>query len=344
MNTTNFTFISSIIILFFNRVQGFDGGSFQTAGLMDSAKIYLMTQDYRKAERMLNTVSFKLPEKKEALYLSCAIKQTEILDYESYPLDGEAFLKHADSVSKELCHRLPLEKGRDSLKCMFYIGSTLGGIGIIQARTGNWPFGVRNAMASVGYFKQVLKIDPDFKAAYLGIGIFNYYFSDNFKWLPFFGDKRDDAIKQIQAATLAPFPYNYAACNSFCWILLERGQIRMADSIATQVLLKYPDNTMFIRIKVRTTLAKNQWKDAISLAQKLIDLSKKRNPENWSDVLSGYQAVLLSYDKLCLKKECLDTSDKVLAMDIPERFRKIQYVKKHLKYAAEIRKKYLNDK
>ena len=66
MNKTNFTFISSIIILFFNRVQGFEGGTAQAACLMDSAKIYLMTQDYRKAERMLNAVSFKLPEKKRS--------------------------------------------------------------------------------------------------------------------------------------------------------------------------------------------------------------------------------------------------------------------------------------
>jgi hypothetical protein len=199
-------------------------------------------------------------------------------------------------------------------------------------------------MASVGYFKQIIKIDPDFKAAYLGIGIFNYYLSENFKWLPFFSDKREEAIQQIQLATLSPFPYNYAACNSLCWILIARGQLRMADSVATNVLMKYPNNTMFIRIKVRTALGDNQWKDAINLSQKLIDLSKKRDPENWSDILSGYQAVLLSYDKLGMKKECLDTSGKVLAMNIPEQFRKIQYVRKHLNYAAEIRKKYFNDK
>jgi hypothetical protein len=107
--------------------------------------------------------------------------------------------------------------------------------------------------------------------------------------------------------------------------------------------MKYPDNTMFIRIKVRTALGDGRWKDAVNLAQRLIDLSHKRDPENWSDILSGYQAVLLGYDKLGMKKECLDISGKVLAMNIPEQFRKIQYVKKHLKYAAEIRKK-MNDK
>jgi hypothetical protein len=346
MNKNFFPFISGIIVLFFNRTQGSDWGPARagSATLIDSAKIYLMTQDYRKAERMVNMISDKQSEKKEALYLSCAIKQTEILDYESYPIDGEVFLRHADTVFHELSYYLPLEKGKDSLECMFYIGSTLGGMGIIQAKIGNWPFGVRNAMASVGYFKQIIKNDPEFKAAYLGIGIFNYYLSENFKWLPFFGDKREEAIKQMQLATLAPFPYNYASCNSFCWILIARGQIGTADSVATRVLIKYPNNTMFIRIKVRIALAKNQWKDALILSRKLIDLSKKRDPQNWSDILCGYQAMLVSYDNLGLKKECLDTSGKVVSMDIPEPFRKIQYVKKHLKYAAEIRKKYLNDK
>jgi tetratricopeptide (TPR) repeat protein len=336
--------INSAILLFFFGVQGSELDAAQTEALMDSANNYLMAQDYHQAERFVNMVLAKQPERKEALYLKCVIKQTQMLDYESYSIYGENFIKFADTVFRELSYRLPYEKGKDSLQCMFYIGGTLGGIGIIQAKIGNWPFGVRNAMASVSFFKQIIKIDPEFKAAYLGIGIFNYYLSDNFKWLPFFGDKREVAIQQIRLATMAPFPFNFAACNSLCWILISRGLIKTADSVATQVLIKYPDNTTFLRIKVRTVLGDNHWEEAINLARKLIDLSKKRSPENWSDMLSGYQALLMSFDKLGRKKECLDTSAKVLALDIPGQFKKIQYVKKHLKYAAEIRKKYLSDK
>jgi hypothetical protein len=344
MNKTIFPIFNGVIVLFICSIQGSELGFAKAEALIDSAKTYLMTQDYRKAERFVNMVLDKQSERIEALYLRCVIKQTEMLDYESYSIYGEDFLKLADTVSRELRYRLPLEKGRDSLKCMFYIGGTLGGIGIIQAKIGNWPFGVRNAMASVSFFKQIIKIDPEFKAAYLGIGVFNYYLSDNFKWLPFFGDKREVAIQQIRLATMAPFPFNFAACNSLCWILISRGLIKTADSVATQVLIKYPDNTTFLRIKVRTVLGNNHWEEAINLARKLIDLSKKRSPENWSDMLSGYQALLMSFDKLGQKKECLDTSAKVLALDIPGQFKKIQYVKKHLKYAAEIRKKYLSDK
>lgn len=344
MNKGFFTLIGGGVFVLFGSIQGSEIGVAKDAGPLDSAKIYLMNQDYRKAERIVNMAPDKQSEKREALYLRFVIKQTEMLDYESYSIYGEDFLKFADTVFRELSYRLPLEKGRDSLKCMFYIGGTLGGIGIIQAKIGNWPFGVRNAMASVGYFKQIVKIDPEFKAAYLGIGIFNYYLSENLKWLPFFGDKREAAIQQIQMATMAPFPFNFAACNSLCWILIARGQLKKADSVATQVLIKYPNNTTFLRIKVRTVLGNNRWEEVINLAQKLIDLSKKRSPENWSDMLSGYQALLMSYDKLGLKKECLGTSGRVLALNIPEQFKKILYVKKHLKYAAEIRKKYLNDK
>jgi tetratricopeptide (TPR) repeat protein len=311
-----------------------------TPALLDSAKVYLMTQNYAKARRMVDAALLKRPDIQEAHYLKCAIMQTEMLDYESYAEEGEVFLKHADSVSKMLSFRLPLETGKDSIKCLFFLGSTLGGIGIIQSKLGNVPFGARNAMASIGYYKQVIKLDPEFKAAYLGIGVFNYYLSESLRWVPFFVDKRQEAMEQLQLATQAPFPYNYAASNSFCWILIAQGNFQKADSLASHVLLRYPDNTMFVRAKVRIALACRQWDASIEQARRLIGLSTKRDPINWSDICSGYQAMLLAFDKLGMKKECKDTSEKALSMVVPERIRKIQNVRKQLKFIAEIHEKY----
>jgi tetratricopeptide (TPR) repeat protein len=311
-------------------------------GLLDSAKVYLMTQNYSQARQAVNAVLSKQPEIQEARYLTCAILQTEMLDYESYASGGRAFLNHADSVLKSLSFRLPMENGHDSIKCLFYIGSTLGGIGIIEAKLGNLPFGIKNAMASVSYYKQVIKLDPEFKAAYLGVGIFNYYLSENFKWLPFFSDKRAEAVEQLKTATQAPFPYNYAATNSFCWILIGQGQFQKADSLASHVLLKYPENTMFIRAKVQIALDCRQWKASIAQAQWLVELSIKRNPINWSDVCSGYQAMVIGFDMLGMKKECTATSQKALSMGIPEEFRKSQHIKKQLKFISEIHNKYEN--
>ena len=50
--------------------------------------------------------------------------------------------------------------------------------------------------------------------------------------------------------------------------------------------------------------------------------------------------MLLAFDKLGMKKECKETSEKALSMALPERIRKIQNVRKQLKFIAEIHEKY----
>ncbi len=309
-------------------------------GLYDSAKIYLMEQRYREADRIVQSVLTENPADMEALYLGIAILQTEILDYESYDKHAKSFRNRADSVLTVLLENLPLQKGKDSLDCLFYAASVLGGIGVMNAKTGYWPAAISKALSSVKYLKHIVQRDSSYAAGYLGIGVFNYYLSRNLKWLPFFSDKRVEAIGQIRRAIRSEFPFNYAACNSLCWILLERNEVLQTDSIVSSVVLIYPDNTLFVRIKIRVDLARSKWSDVIPLAQKLIALSLKRDPINWSDIVSGYQALVYSYEMLNRRTESLDAANEILAMPIPDDFRNIPFVKKYLKYVKEIRDKY----
>jgi hypothetical protein len=311
-----------------------------TAMATDPARICFMGQRYAVADSMVQALSLQMPGNQEALYLRCAIRQTRILDYESYTIDGDEFLNLADSALSVLTKTLRYQKGKDSLEALFYIGSILGGKGIILAKKGKWPFAVRCALRSVGYFRQVVALDSTYYAAYYGIGVFNYYLSQNLKWLPFFGDRRAEAIRQIKRSTAAPCPYNFAACNSLCWILIERNELNAADSIVSGILADYPQNTLFLRIKIRVALGLSQWSGAVTAARSLIDLSLQRRPENWADVISGYQALACAYDHLRRDAACREVADKALSLNFPEAYRKIPFVKKHLKYLEEIQKKY----
>lgn len=307
--------------------------------VLDSAKVLMVNQNYAKSEKLLKNEMCARPDNAEALYLLLAVEQTKILDYESYSIESDTFNMRALSTLTVLNKKLPGKKGRENLDCLFYIGSTLGGISILQAKVGNWPSAVRSGLSSVGYFKRVIKIDPNYFPAYLGIGFFNYYISQNLKWLPFFGDRRKDGVEQIKLATKSDFPYSLVARNSLCWILIENNEYHMADSVASGVLKELPDNTIFIRLKARIALWKNEWPAAIVWSKKLIDLSEKRNPINWSDLLSGYQILIASYSSCGKKKECLEMCRKVLAWTVPEPYSRIPYVKKHLKTIADVQKK-----
>jgi tetratricopeptide (TPR) repeat protein len=307
---------------------------------IDSVKVFLVEQRYNSADQIVKKLLIENPGNTEALYLGCAIWQMEILDYESYNIETKRFLTYADSTLSRLARALPLQKGKDSIDCLFYMASILGGIGVVKAKNGNWPGAIKKAFASAKYFKHIVNKDTTYYPGYYGIGVFNYYLSKQLKWLPFFGDNRLEAIQQLRTATRAVFPYNYAACNSLCWIYIERGQFDQADSMASSVLTNYPDNTLFLRIKVRIDLSHRHWNSALSRACRLIELSSQRSPKNWSDLVTGYQALICSYDNLAKGEEALQATNSVLSLPIPDQVREISFVKKHLNYIEGIRKKY----
>jgi hypothetical protein len=311
------------------------------------ARTCLMQQHYETADSIVRLQSKSYPEDLEALYMRCTIRQTRILDYESYAVDGKEYLDFADSVLQVLLENQKSQKGQDSVAALFFIGSVLGGKGIILAKNGKWPLAIRYALRSVGYFKQVLALDTTYYAAYYGIGVFNYYLSQNLKWVPFFGDKRIEALHQIKIATTAPIPYNFAADNSLGWIFIERGEFGTADSIVSHVLSQFPDNTLFLRIKVRADLGLGRYELSATHARRLIELSLRKQPKNWADIVSGYQALVCSYDNLHLENECFNATSTALRLEIPEAYRKISFVKRHFAYIAEMRKKHekrlLND-
>jgi tetratricopeptide (TPR) repeat protein len=307
---------------------------------IDSVKMFLANQRYDSADQAVKKLLVETPGNIEALYLGCAVRQMEIVDYESYSLEAERYLLYADSMLSLFTSALEKQKGKDSIDCLFYMASILGGIGVVKAKNGNWPGAIKKAFASAKYFKHVVKQDSTYYPGYYGIGVFNYYLSKQLKWLPFFGDNRLEAIQQLRRATHAAFPYNYAACNSLCWIYIERGEFNQADSIASSVLSNYPDNTLFLRIKVRIDLATGRWNQALSRSCRLIGLSSQRSPINWPDIVTGYQALICSYDKLANAQEALQASIKVLSLPLPDHVREISFVKKHLKYIEGIGKKY----
>jgi tetratricopeptide (TPR) repeat protein len=310
--------------------------------LLDSAKIHLVNQAYTRAANCLDRILRVDPCNAEAVYLQLAIEQTRILDYESYTIDADYFLEQANTSIGKLSGLLPNQHGRDSLLCLFYIGNIQGGISVIQAKVGNWPTAVKSGASSIGAFKRVIRAMPEYYPAYLGLGIFNYYISQNLKWLPFFTDRRKEGLEQIRIATGAEAPYSYSAKNSLCWVLLERNEYHTADSIASLVLAELPANTIFIRLKARIAYWQHDYPEAMAWAKKLVVLSEKRIPVNWSDLLSGYQILVGGSDAAGKKSECLAYCRKALARPVPDPYTKISYVKKHLRYITDVQKKYAN--
>jgi hypothetical protein len=181
MMTTTIKFIMVFACLATGTIAG-DISAVNVTTVHDSAMLQLIHQNYTDARRILANHLLRNPFDLEACYLSFAIEQTRILDYESYLIEQRQFQTMADSLKGIFENRIGTLKGSDSTICLFYLANVYGGISVIQAKTGNWFEGVKNAINSVSMLKLVKKREPQFYAADLGLGIFNYYLSTTRSW------------------------------------------------------------------------------------------------------------------------------------------------------------------
>jgi hypothetical protein len=305
--------------------------------LVDSVNLMLAQQNYRKAEALLGGELARHPRNTEALYQLLATRQTEILDYEAYALYADGFLVFADSVIRLIETALPQLRGPDSTACLFYLANAVGGKGLMHAKLGNWLSAVRYAKRSASLLKGVVKRDSTFFAAYLGIGVFNYYLCTKLGWLPFITGSSADALNDLRRAARAPFPYDMAARNTLCWVFVERKQWADADSLCHTVLSDFPRNTMFLRIATCIAMWTKKWEEAEALGRNLVAISQSRDPVNWSDLLLGYRAMAEACGNLHDREECRAAADAALRLKVPEEARRIQYVREHLRRIAELR-------
>ena len=301
--------------------------------LIDSSMVLLVEQNYQTAKDLIKKSLKKDPQNIDALYMQLTIIQTELLDYESYTLSGYQFFSLANDLIDLLKRKEKNSKSEQKAKILFYMGNVYGGKGLISAKIGKWMPAVSDALTSVSLLEKAKKLDPTLYAAYLGLGVFNYYLSQNLKWVPFLGDKTKEGIEAIETATKAKFPFNYAAQNTLAWILIEQNQYKRAETIVDEVLEDYPDNTIFLRIKARLALWTQRYEQGINIGNKLISISIKRDPVNWSDLLSATQLICECYlqqDKSELAKEFAQKT--INRYEIPVNEMKIPYVKKYYAY------------
>jgi hypothetical protein len=301
---------------------------------------YLIQQNYYDAKDAVTQFLKEHPSDPTALYLFLAVEQTRILDYESYLIDGTQFIATADSIRAILEKKITTMRGSDSLMCLFYIANVYGGMGIMQAKSGSWFDGVKNAVTSVGMLKYVRKEMPQFYPAYLGIGVFDYYLKSSFKWLPFVDDdKCKDALQSINVALNAELPYSQAAKNTLCWILIDRKEFKKADSLASSVLNEFPDNTIFLRIKTLILYWTGDYKNAVKYASQLAILSQARNPVNWSDLVASYNVMVSGYFHLGMKKSSYLAAENILDKGVPLSYLSVAHIKKNMKNIKDLREK-----
>lgn len=306
---------------------------------VDFAATYLMNQQYEHARRYLTDILNTEPDNIDALYMCLNTVNAELVDYESYVLDGYKFVKSADSVLAIIEKTMQSSEGEDYIRYLFFTGNIYGAKGLVLVKVGDWIKGIKNARISYKRLLKARELDTTLYSADYGIGLFDYYVGQNLRWIPFMGYKARKGIAEIEKAANTSSPFSYAAKNSLSWILLEREDFVRADSIVSSVLAEYPNNTIFLRIKARIALLNKDYINAVVLGRKLVTLSQRRNPVNWSDLIDAYQIIVASLDAMGKNQDCLQAINKALNLEVPVSAKKISYVRKHLNYIHNMKRK-----
>lgn len=330
------------ILLFFNSIFSLDGQAAQPVNdFFSSIETLLARQEYGSARAMVVRRLSEVPDDNDALYLRVEVEQTVLLDYESYLANGDRFLRLADSARKVLQARFASLRGADSLRCLYFLAGIEGGIAVFQGKTGNWVGALENAACSASGFKMVMQHDSTMYGALLGLGIYHYYLGRSFGWLPFINAGSEEAgFREVERAARLPFPYDFPAKNSLCWILIDRRQYGRADSLALTALAEAPLSTFFLQIRNLALYREGRYAEAIALGERLATISAARSPVNWSDLVLSYYVLSGSYDALGRGREARDAAAYITSAAMPQEYRKMPHIKRNMKKIGEILKKY----
>ncbi|NLL12484.1 MAG: hypothetical protein GX267_03670 [Fibrobacter sp.] len=290
----------------------------------------VMKQEYDSAYKICNLRITADSMDIDSRYLKLVTLQSQLADYESYSLDGLRCIAMAESLITFLDNAMSIRSSpEEKEKADFLKGNIYGVLGIVKAKRGSILSSIRDARLSYEHFKR-LKQSPSFLPDVLyGLGLFDYYIGDNLKWIPGVGKRARSGLEMLYTASKSDSPFRYGAKNSLVWVLMERGEFREADSIASEVLEKYPGSTLFLQVKSRAAFGNRQYQHAIELAEQLISLSLKRKVINWCDVLSGYQLIASCHIKLGNKKKAQEIASEGLAYELSDDTLRIEWVQKH---------------
>ncbi len=319
------------ILIFITSLFLVSNAELQMAPFADTLTHLLMLQDYNQALKYTDSIISKNPENADAHYMRLNIMQSLMLDYESYPNDS-TFIGEANAYLK-LLKKLKKRCSKDECtKQMLFEGNVIGAIALVQTKQEKWIDGFKNARNSVNILGKTYKRDSSFYEACLATGVYDYYVGKTFKWVPFVGMREDKGIRQIEKAASRNSIFRFAAIHSLLWILIEQEEYEKADSLVSGLMNRYPENTILLRIKTRNEFLRKNYDTAMVLAKRLVDISSKRFPLNWSDMYSGYEVIIRILDERGETLKCQQVVTEALSYEVPESAKKIVYVRDNLSF------------
>lgn len=246
---------------------------------------------YDEARFFFKNLEQRYPYSPIGVFGQMAIMEVSMLEREDFHLEKE-FTETAKKGEKVVGQ--VMQRYHPSNEELFYSGALIGLDGFFKARKGEWWGAYSKGAKSRQIFRSILKNDPNFVDAEMGMGMYIYWrsvFTKELGFLPFFPDRRQEGIAIVEKVARQGFMAKELAKVNLGIIYFEEKRYADAIRVFDEFCAKYPDNIVLHTLYGKVLIADKKYDRAIEEFNKAIKvdptLSKQRYFVGMAIVLKG---------------------------------------------------------
>lgn len=226
-------------------------------------------RDYKKAEVLLVQIEKSDPKSPIPSFGRMALYQSQRL--ETFEDSFQILFEKEAQKNEQIC--APILKNKMSPPWdLFICGGAAGLKGFELLEKGSLFSALKEAKRGIKAMQMILDQDPQFKDAYLGLGLYNFwrsYYTRRLSFLPFFPDKRSLGLKQIHTAMNEGFFSKPHALFSLALIRMEEEKSEEAEKLWNELIKNYPENIIYQVFKGDTLIKRKKYKETAVLFENL---------------------------------------------------------------------------
>lgn len=236
----------------------------------------IFARDYEAARQTFQHVIETDPDHPTGYFGMMALWETRMLENSDFAFEEE-YLKVAEKGLK-IMDRYPAQKQVLSRWDRFILSAGYGIHGFHYARKGGWLRAYLFGNKARHYLKELVWEDSHYYDAYLGLGLYDYYrsiFTRQLWFLPFFGDKRVDAMVQVRTAMEKSLYSRDLARANLSLIHLREGEWQPAESLLNSMLQDYSKNIVLRMYRTHALLGQKKMSEAKEELRKVLQIDPK---------------------------------------------------------------------
>lgn len=190
-------------------------------------------------------------------------------------------------------------------------------------RQGKYLQAVSSAFAMKNYLTECIKLQPQLKDAYIGLGSFDYWSSKAIGYLPFFEDNRERGIKRLQEAEKNATIHPVVATTALIWINIDKKEFQVALEQSEKLLEKYPQSRALMWSAGEAAYQMKNWQKGIHYYEKILNSVKSsKGQSNHYNELGCYHRLIEMYLNLGNKTQAKHYLLQAKALKLSEEVKK----------------------